>query len=91
VTLLRFEVARARALLERGRPLLDQVGGELRFELLLTYYSGQALLDRIESLGDEILRIRPTLSRTDRARVLARAAAKQVPQLYFRRTEEVVE
>ena len=89
--LLRFEVARARALLERGRPLLDQVGGELRFELLLTYYSGQALLDRIESLGDEILRGRPMLSRTDRARVLARAAAKQVPQLYFRRTEEVVE
>ena len=89
--LLRFEVARARALLERGRPLLDQVDGELRFELLLTYYCGQALLDRIESLGDQILRGRPTLSRTDRARVLAKAAAKQVPQLYFRRADEVVE
>ena len=89
--LLRFEVARARALLERGRPLLDQVGSELRFELLLTYYSGQLLLDRIESLSDDILRVRPTLARTDRARVLARAAAKQVPQLYFRRGEEVAE
>lgn len=89
--LLRFQVARARTLLERGRPLLDLVAGELRFELLLTYYSGQVLLDRIESLGDDVLRERPLLSRTDRARVLARAAAKQVPQLYFRRSEDLVE
>lgn len=89
--LLRFEVARARALLERGRPLLDQVGSELRFELLLTYYSGQILLDRIESLGDSVLQGRPSLSRTDRARVLAKAAARRVPQLYFRRSAEEID
>lgn len=89
--LLRFEVARARALLERGRPLLDLVGSELRFELLLTYYSGQQLLDRIESLGDAVLQGRPALSRTDRARVLAKAAARRVPELYFRRAGEEID
>ncbi|HNF98332.1 MAG TPA: squalene/phytoene synthase family protein [Pseudomonadota bacterium] len=86
--LLRFEVARARALLVRGRPLLDLVGSELRFELLLTYYSGQLLLDRMESLGDAVLQGRPALSRTDRARVLAKVAARRVPELYFRRSGE---
>lgn len=82
--LLRFQVARARALLERGRPLIDRIGrssADLRFELLLTYGAGTSMLAKIESLGDGVLRERPTLSKAEQARVLARAAAQTLPQL----------
>lgn len=81
--LLRFEVASARALLERGRPLLDHVEPALRFELLLTYFSGQALLCKIEELGETVLQGPPMLSFADQARVLARAYARQVPKAAF--------
>lgn len=85
--LLRFQVARARALLERGRPLLDQVGPDLAIELELTYCSGQAILDKIETLGDEVLRGRPTLGRAERARVLGRALGRRWPEVLRRRSE----
>jgi squalene synthase HpnC len=78
--LLRFQSARARALMERGRPLLDQVGADLGLELELTYHSGQAMLDKIDSQGEELLRSRPTLGRADRAKVLAKAVGKRWPQ-----------
>ncbi len=85
--LLRYQVARARALLERGRPLLDQVGSDLAIELELTYVSGQAILDKIEVLGDEVLRGRPTLGRADRARVLGKSLGRRWPQVLLRRGE----
>lgn len=71
--LLRFQTARARALFERGRPLLALVGSELSFELALTYHSGLSLLDRIDSLGDALVQTRPTLSRAEQAKTLAKA------------------
>ena len=79
--LLRFQAARARALLERGRPLLERVGADLAMELCLTWHSGQAILDKIETLGEGILHTRPSLGRADRAKVLARALGTQLPQL----------
>lgn len=82
--LLRFQVSRARSLLERGRPLLEKVGPELSFELELTFASGQAMLDKIESLGDGVLRGRPTLGNADRARVLAKSVQRRWPQLLGR-------
>jgi squalene synthase HpnC len=85
--LLRFQVARARSLLLRGRPLLDQVGPDLAIELELTYCSGQAILDKIEALGDEVLRGRPTLGRADRARVLGKALGRRWPQVLRRSGE----
>jgi squalene synthase HpnC len=85
--LLRFQVARARTLLLRGRPLVDEVGPDLAIELELTYCSGQAILDKIEALGDELLRGRPTLGRADRARVLGKALGRRWPQVLRRRAE----
>jgi phytoene/squalene synthetase len=82
--LLRFQVARARSLLLRGRPLIDQVGPDLAIELELTYRSGQAILDKIEALGDDLLRGRPTLGRADRARVLGMALGRRWPELLRR-------
>jgi len=52
-------IARARALFEQGRPLCDRVGGELRFEMRLTWLGGMSILDRIEANGGDIFRKRP--------------------------------
>jgi len=71
--LLRFQSARARALFERGRPLLDAVGDDLSLELGLTYHAAQALLDKIDAHGEAVLdrAHRLVLGRGDRARVVA--------------------
>jgi squalene synthase HpnC len=77
--LIRFEVARARALFERGRPLLDKVGGEVGFELSLVWHAGAILLDKIEAADFDVFRRRPRLHAADKARLLARAAATRWP------------
>ncbi|MCS6914635.1 MAG: squalene synthase HpnC [Myxococcales bacterium] len=82
--LMRFQVARARALLERGRPLIDRVGRELSFELELIWQSGQAVLDKIEAVDYDVFRRRPVLGRADRARLLARALARRWPRFIGR-------
>jgi squalene synthase HpnC len=73
--LVRFEVARARALFERARPLVDIVGSDLAVELALTWHGGMRILDKIEGTGKRALAQRPTLNAADKALVLARAIA----------------
>ena len=46
--LVRYEVARTRALFERARPLVDIVGADLAVELALTWHGGMRILDKIE-------------------------------------------
>src|SRR4029077_12642314 len=46
--LLRFEVARTRGLYERGRPLLERLGNDLRLELTLIWVIGGPVLDKIQ-------------------------------------------
>lgn len=83
--MMRFQVARARAMLERGRPLIDRVGPDLSFELELTWHSGQAVLDKIEGVGYDVFRRRPILNKADRAMLLLRAAARRWPRALGRR------
>lgn len=73
--LVRFEVARARALFERARPLVDIVGSDLAVELALTWHGGMRILDKIEGTGKHALAHRPSLNAADKALVLARAIA----------------
>jgi squalene synthase HpnC len=53
-------IARSRALFERGRPLCDRVGQDLRFEMRLTWLGGTGILDRIEACGYDVFRRRPS-------------------------------
>jgi squalene synthase HpnC len=73
--LVRFEVARARALFERARPLVDIVGADLAVELALTWHGGMRILDKIEHVGSRLFAERPQLGTADKALVLARALA----------------
>ena len=52
-------VARTRGFFERGRPLGDRVGRELRFEMRLTWLGGMGILDKIEAAGYDVFRRRP--------------------------------
>jgi len=73
--LVRYEVARGRALFERARPLVDAVGADLAVELALTWHGGMRILDKIESTGERLFAERPVLGNRDKALALARALA----------------
>lgn len=73
--LVRYEVARTRALFERARPLVDIVGADLAVELALTWHGGMRILEKIEAIGPRLFAHRPSLSAADKALVLTRALA----------------
>ena len=73
--LVRYEVARTRALFERARPLVDVVGPDLAVELALTWHGGMRILDKIAHTGKRLFAERPQLGTADKAIVLSRALA----------------
>ena len=56
---------RTRALFEAGRPVCEGVEGRLRHELRATWLGGMRILDRLERLGYDPVRSRPTLGIAD--------------------------
>ena len=79
--LMRFEVARTRALFERGRPLLGKLGNDLKFELALIWLAGMAILDKIEEADFDVFTHRPVIGKRDKAKILARAAKRWAARL----------
>jgi squalene synthase HpnC len=73
--LVRYEVARTRALFERARPLIDQVGADLAVELALMWHGGMRILDKIGAAGAGLFATRAHLTAADKALALARAIA----------------
>jgi squalene synthase HpnC len=73
--LIRYQVARTRAMFVRARPLIDAVGSELAIELALMWLGGMQILDKIEALGGRVLARRPHLHAVDKATVVSRAVA----------------
>jgi squalene synthase HpnC len=71
--LLRFEVGRARALLDEGRLLVPRISGPLAVDIDLFSRGGLAILDRIEARGFDVLSARPSLTRFTKFGLLARA------------------
>ncbi len=57
--LMRELIARTRTLFERGRPLCDRVGSQLRFEMRLTWLGGSGILAAIERADYDVFRHRP--------------------------------
>ena len=79
--LLRFQVARTRALFQHGRPLLSRLGPDFKFELTLIWLAGMAILDKIEDAGFDVFARRPVIGKRDKARILARAAKRWAADL----------
>ncbi len=73
--LVRYEVARTRALFERARPLVDNVGADLAVELALMWHGGMRILDKIADAGPYLLEQRPRIDAADKALVVTRALA----------------
>lgn len=67
--LMAFESARARALLESGRPLARALPWRLRLEISGVLAGGHRILDGIDATGGDVFRRRPQLSRGDWAGV----------------------
>jgi phytoene/squalene synthetase len=72
--LLRFQVTRTRGLYERGRPLLEKLGKDLRIELTLIWLVGTTILDKIAAADYDVFAHRPSIRRRDQAVIMARAA-----------------
>ena len=71
--LMEFEVGRTKRFFEEGRPLINEVASDLRFELTLTWYGGMAILNKIEGDGYNVLTKRPAISSMDKLILLSKA------------------
>jgi squalene synthase HpnC len=69
-----FEVARAREWFERGLPLVGKVEKELAIDLQLFTRGGQEILNAIEKQGYAVLGRRPSISKSRKLALVARAA-----------------
>jgi squalene synthase HpnC len=79
--LIRYEVARTRALFERARPLVEAVGPDLTVELATFWHGGMRILDKIARVGPHLLSRRPHLDAADKAYVVSRAVAWRASSL----------
>jgi squalene synthase HpnC len=63
--LMRFELARARAMLESGAPLARQLQGRIGLELRMIVQGGRRILDKLERVDGDVFRLRPVLRPPD--------------------------
>lgn len=71
--LMAFETQRARALMLAGAGLARTLPGRIGWELRLVVLGGLRILERIEAVGYDVFRHRPTLGRGDWLRLAWRA------------------
>ena len=72
-SLMRFEVERTRVLFAEGSPLVGRIPGALSVDIDLFGRGGQAILDRIEGQGYDVLSARPALTKWTKIGLLGRA------------------
>jgi squalene synthase HpnC len=70
---MRFEVERARAMLQKGAPLALRLQGRIGWELRLVVQGGLRILEKIDEVGYDVFNSRPTLEKFDWLRMLWRA------------------
>jgi phytoene/squalene synthetase len=72
--LMQFEVSRARYWFARGLPLIKQVDKQLAVDLELFSRGGQEILNAIERQDFRVLGRRPSISKSRKLALVARAA-----------------
>ena len=78
LSLMKFEVERAREWFQRGLPLVKKVNRELAIDIELFSRGGQEILNAIERQGYDVLRQRPVISKSRKLLLVARAAMGKV-------------
>ena len=78
LSLMKFEVERAREWFQRGLPLVQKVNRELAIDIELFSRGGQEILNAIERHGYDVLRQRPVISKSRKLLLVARAAMGKV-------------
>lgn len=76
LTLMRFEVDRARQWLRDGLPLVGHLPGRLRVDIDLFAHGGLKILDRIEQIGYRVWDRRPVVTKWDAAALLVQAIGR---------------
>jgi phytoene/squalene synthetase len=76
--MMRFEVMRARDWFDRGLPLVGKVSRELAVDLELFSRGGQEILKAIERQDYSVLGRRPTISKSRKLALVARAALSKL-------------
>ena len=76
--MMRFEVERARDWFRQGEPLIGKVSKELAIDLELFTRGGQEILNAIEGQGYAVLGRRPSISKTRKLALVARAAMGKI-------------
>jgi squalene synthase HpnC len=71
--LMRFEIQRARTMLQSSAPLALRLPGRVGWELRLVVQGGLRILEKIENVGYDVFTRRPTLEKTDWPRMAWRA------------------
>jgi squalene synthase HpnC len=71
--LMKFQVARTRALFEQGKPLPERLAWPLSLEIRMTWLGGMQILKLIHKLDFDTIRTRPKLSKGDWIPLAARA------------------
>ena len=79
--LMAFQVARSRALMLRGAPLVRHLRGRIGWEIRLTVQGGLRILERIEAAGYDVFRKRPRLGGSDWLLMLGRALIRPTPPI----------
>jgi squalene synthase HpnC len=73
VSLMEFEVARAREMIRRGLPLARSLPGRIGLEIRATIQGGLRILEKLEHARYDVFRRRPVLRAVDWPLLLARA------------------
>ncbi len=81
--LMDFEIKRTQRMFDQGRMLPERVVPELRTQLRLTWLGGTTILRKIEAVGYDIFRRRPSLRKLDFIRLYFRARG-----IYFSREDK---
>lgn len=76
--LMRHEVEYARNMFKAGLPLIRMVDSELALDLDLFSQGGLAILHAIEAQGYDVLRARPSISKSRKAALLFRAISRRL-------------
>jgi len=78
IAMMQFEVARAREWFQHGLPLVKKVDRSLAIDVELFSRGGEEILNSIERQGYDVLCRRPTIPKTRKLWLLARAALRKL-------------